>query len=197
MKKLFFLFILGIAVQTIQAQDISDAMRYALDNQTGTARFRAMGGAFGALGGDLSALNINPAGSAVFSTNQATLTLSSFNIKNNSNYFNTKTTDSNSSLDLNQAGAVWVFENYDMKSDWKKFSFALNYENTNIFDNSMFSAGINPTNSVANYFTSYANGISLNTINNNYFEDLSYRGQQAYLGYQGYIIGPVAGSTTN
>jgi hypothetical protein len=197
MKKLFFLFILGIAVQTIQAQDISDAMRYALDNQTGTARFRAMGGAFGALGGDLSAININPAGSAVFSTNQATLTLSSFNIKNNSNYFNTKTTDTNSSLDLNQAGAVWVFENYDMKSDWKKFSFAINYENTNNFDNSMFSAGINPTNSVANYFTSYANGIPLSTIKNNYFEDLSYRGQQAYLGYEGYIIGPVTGSTTN
>ena len=35
-----------------------------------------MGGAFGALGGDLSAININPAGSAVFNTNQYVLSFS-------------------------------------------------------------------------------------------------------------------------
>ena len=31
-----------------------------LRNLNGTARYRAMGGAFGAVGGDLSALNVNP-----------------------------------------------------------------------------------------------------------------------------------------
>ena len=40
-----------------------NAVRYTTDNLTGTARFRAMGGAFGAIGGDLSAINVNPAGS--------------------------------------------------------------------------------------------------------------------------------------
>jgi hypothetical protein len=39
-------------------------LRYSQDNLNGTARFRAMG-AFGALGGDLSSLNVNPAGSAI------------------------------------------------------------------------------------------------------------------------------------
>ena len=41
-----------------------------MDNSVGSARFQSMGGAFGALGGDLSAININPAGSAVFIDNQ-------------------------------------------------------------------------------------------------------------------------------
>jgi hypothetical protein len=40
-----------------------------------------MSGAFGALGGDLSSLNVNPAGSAVFSNNQMGLTLSNYNVK--------------------------------------------------------------------------------------------------------------------
>jgi hypothetical protein len=53
-------------------------MRYSQDNLTGTARYRAMS-AFGALG-DLSSLNVNPAGSAVFSNNQMGLTLSN-NVK--------------------------------------------------------------------------------------------------------------------
>ena len=42
----------------------------------GSARFQSMGGAFGALGGDLSAININPAGSAVFIDNQYELSFS-------------------------------------------------------------------------------------------------------------------------
>ena len=44
-----------------------------------------MGGAFGALGGDFSSLNVNPAGSAVFANNQMALTLSNFSVKNSSN----------------------------------------------------------------------------------------------------------------
>ena len=70
MKKYIFLLALGFTISEGQSQEISDAMRYAQDNLTGTARYRAMSGAFGALGGDFSSLNVNPAGSAVFSNNQ-------------------------------------------------------------------------------------------------------------------------------
>jgi hypothetical protein len=66
MKKTLMLCI-GIASScSILAQDITDAVRYSMDDIQGTARFRAMGGAFGALGGDMSAVNINPAGSVIF-----------------------------------------------------------------------------------------------------------------------------------
>ena len=105
-------------------------MRYSQDDLNGTARFRAMSGAFGALGGDLSSIYVNPAGSAVFLNNQMGLTLSSFNIKNNSNYFGTKTSDKENSIDLNQAGAVFVFNNRK-DSDWRKISLGVNYEKTN------------------------------------------------------------------
>ena len=50
MKKLNLLVICALATFTIKAQDISDALRYSQDEIQGTARFRALSGAFGALG---------------------------------------------------------------------------------------------------------------------------------------------------
>jgi len=189
MKQYIFLLLTGFTFSLAQSQDITDALRYSQDNMNGTARFRSMSGAFGALGGDLSSISINPAGSAVFSNNQMGLTLTNYNVKNNSTYFGTNTSDSDNSFELNQAGGVFIFKN--QSNDWSKFSIAVNYENTNNFDNSVFSAGANPTNSVANYFLSYANGVPLDVLNNADYVDLDHGGQQAFLGYQGYIINPV------
>jgi hypothetical protein len=223
MKKYIYLLLSSLSFGIVQSQDITDAMRYAQDNLTGTARFRAMSGAFGALGGDLSSINVNPAGSAVFSNNQITLTLSDFSTKNNSNYFETKTSTSDSSFDLNQAGGVFVFKNQYPSSDWKKISFAINYENINNFDNSIFSAGINEMNSIDGYFLSYANYANggnpvpqefVNTVSGESISDLySYLGnnfpnmqypnlsgfgaQQAMMGYQGYIINAVDDTNNN
>lgn len=186
------------------SQDMTDAMRYAQDNVNGTARFNAMGGAFGALGGDFSAININPAGSIVFSNSQIAVSLSSNTIKNKSNYFGTSTTENNFTFDLNQLGGVFVFNNEDKKSDWKKFSLALNYENRNNFDNQVFTSGTNPNQSIADYFLFYANangGIFLNNLELQTGESISdlygylgsnlgYGAQQAFLGYQAYVIDP-------
>ena len=193
MKKLLYLIFISFTINVAHSQEIPDAVRYAQDNLNGTARFRAMGGAFGSLGGDLSAINVNPAGSAIFSNNQLTISLSTFNKKNDSNYFGTTTSDSENNFDMNQTGGVFVFKNRNTSSNWKKFSVAINYENVNDFDNSVFSAGVNPTNSVDKYFLSYANGVPLGDIDdngNNYsrYAELDHGAQQAYLGYWGYAI---------
>ena len=89
MKKYISIFIAGLAFSALKAQETTpeDALRYAVENLTGSARFRGMSGAFGALGGDFSALNVNPAGSVIFSNNVAGFTLANYNTKNNSNYF--------------------------------------------------------------------------------------------------------------
>jgi hypothetical protein len=188
MKKYLYLLFAGFTFSAAQSQEITDAVRYAQDNITGTARFRAMSGAFGALGGDLSSINVNPAGSAIFSNNQLAISLSSYNTKNNSNYFGTTTSGKDNTFDLNQAGGVFVFSNRNPDSHWKKISVAVNYENTNNFDNSIFSAGTNPTNSADGYFLYYANGVPLNLVKNYDYGELNHGEQQAFLGYQGYVI---------
>ncbi len=197
MKKNLLLLLTGFSFLTIQAQETTpeDALRYAVDNITGTARFRSMGGAFGALGGDLSAINQNPAGSLFFNNNYATVTGSINNVKNSSLYFGTRTKDTDSSLDLNQAGAVFIFNDNSGKTGWKKMAVAFNYENTNNFNNSMFSAGTNPYNSIGNYFLNYAQGIPETTFSSYNYEDLYFNEQQAYLGYNAYLFDPVTADT--
>lgn len=197
MKKNLYLLLACLTISAAQSQEIVDAMRYAQDNMNGTARFRAMSGAFGALGGDLSAINVNPAGSAIFSNNQVAFTLSNFSTKNNSAYFDTKTSQKNNSFDLNQAGGVFVFKSNNSNSNWKKVAIAVNYDNVNNYDNSVFSAGTNPTRSIDGYFLSYATGVPLNILQNSNYEDLGHGAQQAFLGYQGYVIDPVSNSGSN
>ena len=188
MKKILILLVSSLAI-TSYSQNIDDALRYANDDLNGTARFRAMSGAFGALGGDFSSLNVNPAGSSVFANSQFAASLSNYNVKNDASYFGNRTQDKNNSFDLNQAGVVFVLENNDKKSDWKKFAFAINYDNKKNYNNSVRTLGVN-SNSIANYFLSYANGLDLDIVNGSAFNyaSLYFNEQQAYLGYNAFII---------
>lgn len=201
MKKIFLSFAIGLCAFTSQSQNINEVLLYSQENMNGTARFRAMSGAFGALGGDFSALNVNPAGSVVFANNQVGFTITNYNNKNNTNYFGSSVNENDNSFDINQLGGVYVFENEDKSSGWSKFAVALNYDNINNYDNSIFTAGTNSINSVADYFLSYANGIPLSTVSGSDFNygDLFYGEQQAYLGYQSFLINPTntnPGTTT-
>ena len=75
--------VLALCGGTAFAQSQMDAYRYAQTELNGTARHMAMGGAFGALGGDISVMNTNPAGLAVYRSSEVvtTLSLSSTNAK--------------------------------------------------------------------------------------------------------------------
>ncbi|WP_194768044.1 OmpP1/FadL family transporter [Tamlana sp. I1] len=207
MKKFNLLFISILSLTTVYAQDISDALRYSQDNTQGTARFRALSGAFGALGGDMSAVSINPAGSVVFSQSHVTFTGSVINTKNNTDYFNGSTHTNESCFGINQAGSALVFRNRQSHSPWTKFAMSINYERTNNFNNSWQARGTNTdddgnfTNSVASYFYDYAQGQRLadisalpgETITRAYREignQFGFGNQQAFLGYESYILDP-------
>ena len=84
-KKSFI--ILGIsAAYFANAQDISilrnTAEVYSNSSLTGTAKYNAMAGSMGALGGDFSVLNSNPAGIGVSITSEISGTLAIQNNKN-------------------------------------------------------------------------------------------------------------------
>lgn len=200
---------IGLASSSyILAQDISDAVRYSMDEIQGTARFRAMSGAFGALGGDMSAVNINPAGSAIFNNSHASASIGFFSKNDDINYFNGFTTSSNSNFDLNQLGATFVFVNRDESSPWKKFTLGVAYDRSADFDDDWVASGVNPNNSIGSYFLLNAQGKRLDeisafsgeTISQAYSEIGSFYGfenQQAFLGYEGFIIDPVNDTDDN
>ena len=65
----------GGLVTTVSAQSAIDAYSLSQGDLRGTARFMSMAGAFGALGGDLSTLNQNPAGIGVYRSSEIGVTV--------------------------------------------------------------------------------------------------------------------------
>lgn len=207
MKKNLLLLV-GLAFMcSAYAQEVQDALRYSLSEIQGTARYRALSGAFGALGGDMSAVSSNPAGSAVFVSSQASFSLSSLNITNDTKFFNGVNSNSNSEFDIHQAGAAFVFANNNSNSPWRKFTLGIAYDKLNNFNTNWFANGVN-TNSVDNYFLNYAQGLRLDEISAFPGESIAdayadigsvfgYGHQQAFLGYESYILEPETGDDAN
>jgi hypothetical protein len=207
MKKFTLLFIGVLSMSTIYAQDITDAVRYASDAIQGTARFRGMSGAFGALGGDMSAVSLNPAGAAIFNNSHTSLTLSNSDVDNKTTYFNNSNSSSNSNFEMNQAGAAFVFNNYNNNSPWRKFVLGFAYEQTQNYDTRFFASGISNT-SIDSYFLANAQGLRLDeisafpdeSITNAYREignSFGFANQQAFLGFESFILEPDTNDDAN
>lgn len=188
MKKIYLAIALVISFFDTNAQGVNEALQYSITDMNGTARFRAVSGAFGALGGDLSAVSINPASSVVFANNQVAFTLNNNYNSIKSQYFDTKTQTSTNNISFNQIGGVFVFENDDRSSGWKKFALALNYDNQANFRNSVFLSGENPTNSIDQYFLNQAKGMRFSDISGKDFNQMGFQQTQVALGYDSQIL---------
>ena len=197
MKKIF-LFIGVLSMSFLNAQDITDALRYSQQDILGTARFRGMSGAFGALGGDLSALQINPAGSAVFLASSGSVTLSTSNIQNDASYFNGLRETSSSNFNFNQLGAVFIYNNSGESSILNKLSLSIAYDQTTDFSDEFIAFG-RSNNSIDSFFLAEAQGVPLDVITVRSGESIDgvysflgeregYGVQQAFLGHESFII---------
>ncbi len=66
MKHLTIILSAVLMATAASAQNVVDASRFSETSLSGTARYRSMGGAFGAVGGDATAMNDNPAGLGIY-----------------------------------------------------------------------------------------------------------------------------------
>ena len=192
----FIYFFLTIFPYLIYSQDISDVINWSIENESGNARYSAMGGAFGALGGNLSAISSNPASGAVFELSRFGGSLVS-NINQTKSNFKSNINNINSQNANYQIGLVYVFKNYG-SGDLNKFSIGLNYQSQNNYNQDTKISGRN-NNSIDNFFLNNAQGINLNDISVSSNESVSgvyrwlgnnigYYAQQAFLGYQSYLL---------
>ena len=170
MKKYFFVLSL-IFTLSLQAQLLSYGDLGVLTTQNskqGTARSMAMKDAFGALGGDLSAISINPAGAAVFSTSMITGTFGYNELGTDATFYTGKSNQITENFALSQIGAALVFENDSNHSNFKKFVFGVNYQRNNNFKNDWtVGGGTIPTWS-ENYFNTDDNNIYNNVKQQSY-----------------------------
>ncbi|MDO5616118.1 MAG: hemin receptor [Cruoricaptor ignavus] len=123
------------AVAFVQAQDISVLKNsievYGNSTPSGTAKFNAMAGSMGALGGDISTMNTNPAGLGVAIASDVSATLNVHNNKNTSNLHGTSFGYSTNRTDLGQVGGVLAFE-LQKNSPWKFVNLGFNYTSRSI-----------------------------------------------------------------
>ena len=198
MIKNYLSFILILLSLITRAQSLAEILSISLEKPSGTARFESMGGAFGSLGGDLSSININPAGGAVFIDNEFGFTISVGNTKNNSLFFNNNETTNNFEFSLNQGGGVWLLKNYG-EGNINQVTFGINYQTVNSYEDMFDSKGKNTKNSIDNFFLNNSLGYSVTDLSVNSNESISsvykylgeyygYSGQQTFLGYQSYIL---------
>ncbi|MDD4819572.1 MAG: outer membrane protein transport protein [Flavobacteriales bacterium] len=114
--------------------------------QYGTPRFMGMGGAFGALGGEISASYINPASGAVAVKNEISATLGVEWNANNSNYYGSSTkSTSDVKFSPFQAGVNFVLITRDDLTSFNSFSFGINYSRKCNFNNEVKWSGVNNT----------------------------------------------------
>ena len=192
-KKFIYVYLLLSISYTGYSQTFEDVLRYSSYFHEGTARFNSMGGAFGALGGDLSAISINPASSSIFIDSEFGVTLNYKNLKISNRLNNYKTSSKNDFYSYGGAGVVLVYEN--RKS---KFSVAYNNHILGDFDSSFNISG-NNNNGIDNYFLYYADGIpsedlliydgeTSQSVYTFLGDNYGFADQQAFLGYQSFII---------
>jgi len=124
--------------QSLEYQNLG--LLFSKENNSGTARFNAMSGAFGALGGDVSAIKINPAGASVFNNSHFSASINSRNTDITSSFYGNSTSTQEEYFNFSQAGVVFVFKNHN-NSDWNKFAFSFNYNIRNNYDNNLIVKG--------------------------------------------------------
>lgn len=206
-KKLIFSFFFLVCAQLSYSQYFDDLKRYVDENYSGSARYNSMGGAFGSLGGEFSSISDNPASGAVFNYTQIGFSLKLNDEKNSVLYNNRNTTKESNDFDFNQFGVVFVLNNNS--SSWSKLNFSFNYQLQNIYNNK-FSVKGSSNIGIDNYFLNYAQGIDLSNLKLNDNETISglyqflgsspnlgFGAQQAFLGYQGYIVNPFSNTNDN
>ena len=157
---------------TVQSQNLSEILNLTIDIPNGTARFESMGGAFGALGGDLSAININPAGSAVFIDNQYGFTLSSEKKENKTIFFNNSVEKNDNKFSFNQGGAVWLLKNSG-GGNINKISFGFNAQTNNSYKNNFEISGRNTKNSIDTFFLNNSVGLNVSDLSVGFNESIS------------------------
>jgi hypothetical protein len=158
MKKLIFsLFLISGWMLTAKAQMTSDAYMFSEKFQPTTARAAGVGGAMGALGGDMSTLNLNPAGIAVYRGFEFVFTpgLQFADIKSTfvSDSLQPMETNSRTAFNLGSLGLIFAT---DYENDWDYVNFGISYNRLASFNKTFSFSGISTGSRILN-FTEEAN----------------------------------------
>ena len=163
MRSLKFIIIPILTFQLSVAQTVNDVRYFISSELNGSARYTGMAGAFGALGGDLSAISFNPASGSVFLHSEFGASVNYKNRITESTYFNTTSERESDDIRFDHFGGVFVFNNSNSESPWTRVSVGINFQKIIQYDQKATVNG-NNSNGIDNYFLHYADGLEFQNL---------------------------------
>jgi hypothetical protein len=189
MKRISLIIITVLLVSTgLFAQNVDDALRYSHLFYSGTARFMSMGGAFTALGGDISSLSQNPAGLGVFRSSELTITPQLYHMKTTAGFNGDNTSDYLYNFNLNQIGIVSNLISNSKGTGLITLNLGYSFNKTSNLNQNIRIQGINNTSSMADYWAGISSGYYKNELASNV--------PDAYLANRVFVIDTLSGSGT-
>lgn len=192
MKKILITALAVAAVASYsRAQSAIDALSLTRTELRGTARFMGMGGAFTALGGDLSTLTQNPGGIGIYRKSEIGLTLD-LNASNTETKSDIKFSRGTTPFSCNNFGYVGAL---DMDGDLLRYlNWGISYNRVAKFDRRMTGYSANQGGSLTNYIAKFTNAagytedeLNFGTDYNPYYGDADWL---SVLAYNSYLINP-------
>lgn len=201
MKKNILVVAVLLNCSFLMAQTEFDALKLIQPDINGTARYMGMAGAFGALGGDPSAIKDNPAGLGIYRTSEMTGTLDVMMQNSNSTWNNTSSLDNLNNIGFNNISyvkATPTFRSENSNTGLLSSNWSFSYNRLKSFDRNLnLKSGSTPS-SMTDYMASFTNGINeadLQSANDPY--NNTNIPWISILAYQGYLINPASNLNWN
>lgn len=151
MKKIILIAFV-FATASVFAQNANEALRYSQLSYSGTARFTALSGAYGALGGDFSTLSQNPAGLGVYRRSEFTISPGMYSKTINSEYFGESAKESKTNLTFNNLGLVLSFGKGLEEKSIRSINMGFGFNRSNSFGGNLLVNGFNNQSSLLNQY---------------------------------------------
>lgn len=152
MKKTLTTIIALLSLVTLFGQGSDDACLFSQTYYQGTAKAMGMGNALGAVGGDMTAVCINPASMGIYRSDEFTTTLNLLDNYQHSTYYGTSNGANKMRLSIPNVGYVAT----KLKSNYRKLrftQFGIGLTRTNDYNIHSFAKGLNPNSSKTNNST--------------------------------------------
>lgn len=167
MKKILLtVFTIASMIMVSPAQYVDQALIFSQQNFGSTARSKAMGNAFGALGGDFSSLSINPAGIGIYQSSELSFTTNLGVNNTGTTYQGQKADDRSTNFNFSNIGYVFSRPIRSNNSGLVSFNYAIGFNRLNSFDQNITTRATGSAYSRMDAFAMNSNGITSSSFFN-------------------------------
>ena len=151
MKRYFLPALFVFLSAALFGQTASDVLKFSVLHPTGTARYIGSGGSMGALGADFGTLSSNPAGLAMFRSDEFTVTPGLRFASTDARLANNPSVgEDRSAFGFDNVGLV--FNTTPRGAHWKTFNVGLGFNRMNNFNQAIYYTGNAPGSIMNGYF---------------------------------------------